>query len=211
MTTLIEQLQCDINAKLGRDGAQLVKHVEIYGGEFTASEIGKHSTAAPAILITCLGWSPVAAGTRIPRGRSVKFAFFIATKHSNRTLRMQQAIGIAERLCGVLIDWRCAVEIKGGCVSQFSDISAENLYSRASDSSGLGLWLVRASIDVSYCDLTEPLVDFGGSMNDFMATFLAPIVTIESNAVTSVDTPTDEAETNLNQSISINGQTLGAD
>lgn len=208
--TLIEQIQAVIKARLGRDGANLVKTVDIYGGEFNATEIGSHSMAAPAVLITCLGWSDADGKGRIAgKARSVKFAFFIVTKNTNRTERMQQAIGISERLCGLLIDWRACGDTKIGCVGEFKDISAENLYGRASDKNGLGLWLVRASIDVSYCALTKPLVDHGGDMKQFMATLIAPTYMIETNAVTSVDEPPTEPLPQIEQTIDLNAQPIG--
>ena len=211
MSTLIERLQQDINDDLGRKGERILNRVEIYGGEFTASEIGKHSTSTPACLITCLGWTAASKNSRIPNSRSVKLAFFIVTKSKDRTQRMLQSMSISERLCGWLKDWNCKDELLNGCVSKFDpeSIMAENLYGRATDDKGLGLWLVRATIDLSYCKQTMPLVQHGGDLKQFMSSLVAPTYIIESNAINEVPIELDEPLTDIQQSIAINGQSIG--
>ena len=217
MSSLIEQLKADINATLGRSGERILQNVEIYGGEFTAKEIGNHSTAAPACLITCLGWSSEldAAKHRLkPPSRAVTLGFFILTKTANRTDRMLQAISIAERLSGFLIGWKPTGELSNGCVGSFFDIRAENLYGRASDVTGLGLWWVRASIPVSYCGVnTSGSV---GGVNNVTPNLVVPTVIIESNASTHVrNAGNDAAETTaavvLQQNINLISNDIGAD
>ena len=175
--TLIEQLKRDINLALGRSGENIVNMVEVYGGEFTAAEIDKHSLAAPAILIACLGWESMLG---VPKkriatpARDVKFAFFVLTKSPIREKRMMQALAIAERLSGFLIDWRSSGELSTGCVGVFDAPRAENLYGRSADAGGTALWLVTANIEVSYC---------ASSVKPFMANLIAPKVTMESQVM----------------------------
>lgn len=202
--SLFELLRDDIDRALGRSGERLLHSVELYGGEFTAAEIAKHATAAPACLLTCLGWNPAPKGSRIGKGRAVRLAFFIVTKTSNRADRMMQATAIAERLDAWLQDWKCTEQVLNGCVGGFYDTAAENLYGRASDAKGLGLWLVRATIDVSYCALRTPLVQHGGSLEQYMSTLLVPTVEIESTPHIHVDDDRpSEASNTLTQHINI--------
>ena len=177
--TLIEQLKRDINLALGRSGENIVNMVEIYGGEFTAAEIDKHTLAAPVILIACLGWESMLAAPKrriATPARDVRFAFFILTKSPTREMRMMQALAIAERLSGFLIDWRSSGELSNGCIGVFDAPRAENLYGRSADAGGTALWLVTANIEVSYCTLTR--------VKSFTANLIAPTVIIESKAIT---------------------------
>lgn len=202
-TNLLDLLCADLERELGRKGAKLLNTVKLYGGEFVAAEIAKDSVAAPACLLSCLGWGK-ARNSRVAHARTVKLVFFIVTKDTNRTARMMQAVGIAERLSGWLQDWRCTEPVLNGCVGTFDadSIVAENLYGRTADSAGLGLWVVRANIDVSYCALREPLVHHGGDVSAYMQTLLVPTIEIESAPQTHIDAAavTEPAAT-LNQTI----------
>ena len=185
---LFELLCTDLERDLGRKGAKLLNTVKLYGGEFVAAEIAKDSVAAPACLVSCLGWGK-ARQSRVAHARTVKLVFFIVTKDTNRTARMMQAVGIAERLSGWLQDWRCTEPVLNGCVGTFDadSIVAENLYGRTADSAGLGLWVVRANIDVSYCALREPLVHHGGDVSAYMQTLLVPTIEIQSTPIVHAD------------------------
>lgn len=212
--TLIEQLKNDINQALGRSGEDVVKMVEVYGGEFTAAEINKHSLSAPAILIACLGWSPLdKVKKRIATpARDVKFAFFILTKSTNRKERMLEALAISERLSGFLIEWVNTNQVSNGCVGKFDNPHAENLYGRAADSGGTALWLVTSGIEVSYCTLISPAVSHG-SVKSFMATLIAPTVTIESSALTENQVPSTEPSAqsaSISDGMNLNHNDIGA-
>lgn len=206
MTTLIDQLKTDIERTLGRKGEKLLQSVDVYGGEFTAKELLQHKTAAPACLIACLGWPLEREKTinRIPPpSRDVRMAFFVLTKNANRSERMTSAIAICERLTEFLIDWEAPDDLSG-CVGSFKDIVAENLYGRATDANGVGLWLVRASITVGRCKRD--------GMKDFMATLIAPTIIIDSNAITQSPEPAaPPASATLQQNINLNQQDIGAD
>ncbi|AXF86401.1 hypothetical protein DTO96_102155 [Ephemeroptericola cinctiostellae] len=215
MKSLIETLRDDIEAKFGRKGTgeRILNVVSIYGGELNSTELGKHSTASPACVLTCLGWSPSGEGARISNARKIQFAFFILTRSSDRAGRMMQAIGIAERLCGFLQDWKLAHPVANGCVGKFTDIHAENLYGRSTDAAGLGLWLVRASINVSYCGLREPAVSHGGSIEAYMQTLVAPRVEILTDGLSRTDVQTNptEASAELTQNVNLNHNDIGVD
>lgn len=209
MSTLIELLRDDIDKALGRKGEKLLNMVEVYGGEFTSAEVMQHGTASPVCLIACLGWTP-SSNKRIPNARSVRFGFFVMTKGAKRANRMMQAISICERLCGYLQDWKSA-EL-GECVGKFDEPTAENLYSRATDTKGLGLWLVRASIDVSYCKQRFPVAQHG-SVEAYMNTLIAPRIEIVTDGLSEAqpsERPT-EASADLTQNVNLNHNDIGVD
>lgn len=206
MSTLIELLRDDIDKALGRKGEKLLNMVEVYGGEFTSAEVMQHGTASPVCLIACLGWTP-SSNKRISNARSVRFGFFVMTKGAKRAERMLQAISICERLSGYLQDWKPS-ELSE-CVDKFEEPTAENLYSRATDTKGLGLWLVRASIDVSYCKQRFPVAQYG-SVEAYMNTLIAPTYTIESDALTTATEPLNEVtQPQIENTLHLNNQTIG--
>lgn len=122
-----------------------VATVEAYGGEFSGEEIDKLSYNCPAILVTVLGWSPEAHGTRLAgkHVRSVRMAAFVATKHAKREQRMAQAMAIADKLATSLTLWQPATTLPVTMAPLEQDPECENLYGRAIDRAGQALWLVR--------------------------------------------------------------------
>lgn len=200
--SLIEQLQADIKERLGKSGEGLLNMVELYGGNFNASEIGKTSTASPACFITCLGWTGVEKPMRITApARSVRLGFFVVVKseqgrHSLRANRMLQAAWIAERLCRFLSQWQNFGQAQ--CMGKFEQIGAENLYSREVDASGLGLWLVTASVETSYCG------------HDGAPILVSPQFEFDSHAVTSITPATQAVSTTptiTSITLTLNGET----
>lgn len=216
MATLLEQLQAEMSRVLGDKGLKVLRRVEIYGGEFTSKEIGNHSTSAPVCLIACLGWERFTkAQSREHRisgpYKTVKLAFFVMTKASTRVQRMQQAISICEHIDHFLAAWGKSSADECGCLGDFYGVTAENLYGRDTDSSGLGLWMVRANVDMGYCDV-GPLAAYGGDVDKYLQTLVAPTFQISSNGLTEVDAEPETVEPILiEQNMNLNSNDIGAD
>lgn len=115
--------------------------VDLYGGEFNATEVDYKGFACPAVLLALLGWQPSPEHGR--HARQVRLAAFVVTKHAQREQRMLEASTLAEALCLVLRQWQPSLPAEDGVIYRLDAApSAENLYSRAVDAKGLALWLV---------------------------------------------------------------------
>lgn len=114
--------------------------VDLYGGEFNATEVDYKGFACPAVLLALLGWQPNTERGR--HARDVRLAAFVVTKGMQRDQRMLEASTLAEALCLVLRQWRPVSDEQGTVYALDAAPSAENLYSRSVDAKGLALWLV---------------------------------------------------------------------
>ncbi len=151
-----------------------INGVNLYGGEFTASEVGKVSYTCPAIFLAVLGWHPEPNGARLTGKytRKVYLAAFIAFKSTDRVARMTGAMNLADKLAMLMRRWApdsSALPIAIAPLEE--DATCENVYGRAIDQVGQALWLVKWDqcikptvpieqlydlIEVDITDLTRP-------------------------------------------------------
>lgn len=140
---------------------QEVADVRPYAGEFSAAEVQQLSYTCPALLVSVLGWKPGPSGKHLV-GRNVRaarVAVFVATKHVDRTARMQAAMVLAERAGLALRAWVPASPAGYTLAPLEQEPTCENLYSRDIDAKGQALWLVDWTQDVQTTLPAAQLVD----------------------------------------------------
>lgn len=146
LPALLEAIAADLRTLLGSRAAV----VDVHAGRFTAAELRRYATRAPAVLLACLRVSDLDQAGEHRQSASLNLAAFVLATDRDGTPRASVALDLAGRVMAILSLRRWANEKDGWPgipeheqrVIDPATVEATNLYAADIDTQGVALWAV---------------------------------------------------------------------
>lgn len=139
LPALLEAIAADLRTLLGTRAAV----VDVHAGRFTAAELRRYATRAPAVLLACLRVSALDQAGADRQTASLHLAAFVLTTDRDGTPRASVALDLAGRVLAALSLRRWpGIDEREQRVIDPATVEATNLYAADIDSQGVALWAV---------------------------------------------------------------------